>query len=71
MDKFSYGQLINYIYDYDRLQRIAHGEDEPDHEARYRQLKSIEPLIEARFQSGEIEKEEYEEYRAALHEWEE
>lgn len=70
MDKFTFGQLINYIYDYDRMQKRANGEDVPDLDARYRQLKSIEPIIEQRYKNKEINKEQYENYRAALFEYE-
>lgn len=70
MDKFSFGQLINYVYDYDRMQRRAQGEDVPDLDARYRQLKAAAPVIEQRYKTGQISKEQYDSYRAAMLEYE-
>lgn len=70
MDKFSFGQLINYIYEYDRMQARARGEDVPDLEAQYRQLKAAEPVVKEKYESGEISRERYETYLAAIAEWE-
>lgn len=71
MDKMSYGQLINFVYETDRLAAMARGEEVPDYEARYRQLKAAEPIIEERRQAGKITAEEYAGFKAALAEWEE
>lgn len=71
MDKFTFGQLINYIYEYERNAARARGEEVPDLEARYRQLKAVQPLVEERHARGEISDEEYRDYMAAVNEWEE
>ncbi len=71
MDNFTFGQLINYIYEYERNAARARGEDVPDLEARYRQLKNVQPLVEQRHARGEISDEEYRSFTAALKEWEE
>lgn len=71
MDKFTVGQLINYIYEFERCQARARGEEVPDLEARYKQLKAALPVVEARLAAGEISKERFDEYVAALKEWEE
>lgn len=69
-DKFTYGMLINYCNAHDRLQRIARGESVPDEEMQYKQLKSIEPIVEDQFKKGEISQEKYDDYKKSLFEWE-
>lgn len=69
-DKFTYGMLINYCRAHDRLQRIARGESVPDEEMQYKQLKSIESIVEQQFLNGEITKEKYDDYKNSLAEWE-
>lgn len=71
MDKFTVGQLINYIYEFERCQARARGEEVPDLEAKYKQLKNALPLVEERHAAGQISKKQYDDYVATLREWEE
>lgn len=58
-DSFSYGMLINYLYEYDRIKRRARGENVPDPEEQYRRLKKLQPLILRKLEKGEITPERY------------
>lgn len=70
LDRFTLGMLINYCRAYDRMQARAHGVELPDEDARLRQLKAIEPIIEEQYAHGEISEEEYRCFRAAIAECE-
>jgi len=65
-DKFSYGMLINYCREYDRLQKLSRGEKVVNTEKQYQQLFKIKPLIEKRYKAGEISTDQYERYIASL-----
>ena len=69
-DKFSYGMLINYCREYDRLQKLSRGEKVSDSEKQYKQLLKIKPLVEKRFENGEISKEQYNAYINSLKSYE-
>lgn len=66
MDQFTIGMLLNYAYAHNRIQRIANGESVPDTDARYKQLKSIAPIIKEKYKAGQISKEKYDEYRKSI-----
>lgn len=69
-DRFTYGMLINFAMEYDRIQRRLAGEEVPDEEEQYQKLKAAQPLIQERLEKGEISPEKYEEYMRPIWEWE-
>ncbi len=71
MDRFTYGQLVNYLYEYERAKARARGEQVPDPEAQYKQLKAIEPIVLDRLKRGEITQGEYDAFAGSLRDWEE
>lgn len=70
LDRVTLGMAINYAHAYDDLTRRANGEEIPDDDARYQQLKRLEPLIEKRYAAGEISEDEYQSYKESLARWE-
>lgn len=66
MDQFTIGMLLNFAFAYNRIRKLANGEDAPDVDARYKQLKAIAPIVEERYRNGQITKEKYDEYRKSL-----
>lgn len=64
LDKISIGFLL------DILQEVS-GNDGIELEEKYKKLKAIEPIVEKRYLNGEITKDEYDDYKTALAEYEE
>lgn len=56
--------LIDILYD-------LNGVDSDEIDSRYKQLKSIEHIVEERYRNGEMTVEKYNDFRAALKEYEE
>ena len=64
LDKITIGFLA------DIMQSVS-GEDNGDINEKYRQLKSIEKIVETDYRNGKISKEKYDSYHKALSEYEE
>jgi hypothetical protein len=63
--------LVNFCKAHDRLEKIRRGENVPDPEKQYRELKALEPYIDEQFSLGKIKKAKYETYKKSLADWEE
>ncbi len=62
--------LLNYIFAHNRMTRVQNGEEVPDEDMRYEQLKRIEPIIEEKFKIGEMDFEQYKKFKEAIAEYE-
>lgn len=70
MHDITYGEGINIVRECDRLAKLRHGIEVPDPEKQYKQLKALEPTIEAMYAEGRITESKYRGYRASLEGWE-
>lgn len=61
-DKFTFGMLINFCREWDRVHAKASGKKVKDEEKQLEKLKKIQPLIKRRYEAGLISKERYEGY---------
>lgn len=52
------------------MTRVQNGEEVPDEDMRYEQLKRIEPIIEEKFKIGEMDFEQYKKFKEAIAEYE-
>ena len=69
-DKFTYGMLINFLCEHDRMQRRAHGEKIRDPEEYYQRLKKLQPIIMSKLEKGEITPEKYAEWVIPIRQYE-
>ena len=69
-DKFTYGLLINFLCEHDRMQRRAHGEKVRDPEEYYQRLKKLQPIIMSKLEKGEITPEKYAEWVIPIRQYE-
>lgn len=63
LDNISLGMLLDIL-------RAAAGEDITETDERYNKLKAIENLVEEKYAKGEICKKKYDNFKAALCEYE-
>lgn len=69
-DKFTYGMLINFLCEHDRIQRRAHGEKVRDPEEYYQRLKKLQPIIMSKLEKGEITPDKYAEWVVPIRQYE-
>lgn len=71
IDKWDTGMLLNWCFEYDRLQKVQAGEVVHDQMERYKILKDMEPEMDRRYASGEVKEYKYRQYKETLRRCEE
>lgn len=66
IENWNTGMLIDWVHEYDRMQKRARGEYVPDEYERYKQLKAMEAQIEELYAAGRIKPEKYRSYKNTL-----
>lgn len=69
-DKFTYGMLIDFLCENNRMQRRSRGENVRDPEEYYKKLKKLQPLIMAKLERGEITAERYADWVKPIRQYE-
>ena len=66
LDAWNTGQVVDWAMEYDRIQRRLRGETVEDPYEQYRNLKAMEPDVDAMYQAGQIREDKYRSYKETL-----